>query len=70
MINKEDAIKIAAEKVKKDGIINLEGRDQLVVDEGNAWHITFPLAEESIGGEPHIIIDKETGYIIKSYYTQ
>ncbi len=70
-ISKSDAVKLAEQRVQADGVMSLDGRTTEVKEEGNDWHISFPLSSTKvIGGEPHVLIDKASGAITRVYYTQ
>jgi hypothetical protein len=70
-ITREQAITIATQAVVDDGVMSLDGRDTVVVEEADSWHIYFPYSShELLGGEPHVLVDKTTGEVIDLYYTQ
>ena len=69
-ISRENAIKIAEERVEADNVMSLAGRTPVVVDEEGRWHVYFLLPPEELGGEPHVLIDKKKGTIIEVYYTE
>ena len=71
-ITKDEAVVIAKDKVVSDAIMTLTDRDEVVVDEGANWHISFPLKAslDTLGGEPHIKVSKADGTIVETYYTQ
>jgi len=69
-ISRENAISLASARVQEDGVMSLENRTPVAIEEEGNWHIYFLLPEDMIGGEPHILIDKNTGKIIEVYYTQ
>jgi hypothetical protein len=70
-ISRDQAIKIAIQRVQADGIMSLDGRSTAVIEEPNSWHISFPISAPNMrGGEPHVIIDKASGAITRVYYTQ
>ena len=70
-ISREKAIAIAIQRVKEDGVMSLAGRDTNAVEEADSWHICFPYtSHEVLGGEPHVLVDKLSGKVIRIYYTQ
>ncbi len=70
-ISSDDAIAIALTRVEADGAMTLEGRETVVEDDGENWHVLFPLLDPNVrGGEPHVFISKEDGSITDVYYTQ
>jgi hypothetical protein len=70
-ISREQAITIATQAVEADGVMSLDGRDTVAVEETDSWHIYFPYtSHELLGGEPHVLVNKSTGAVIDLYYTQ
>ena len=70
-ISRDDAIKLATQRVKANGVMSLSGRDTAVTEEPSYWHVYFPFSSpEVLGGEPHVFVDKFSGAIIQVYYTQ
>ena len=70
-ITSDAAVDLAKQRVQKDGVMSLDGRETSVIDEPTQWHISFPISAPMWrGGEPHVIIDKASGAIINVYYTQ
>lgn len=72
----DDAITRAQERIADEGYVSVDygERDTSVVEEGGAWHISFPLKIDTtiykIGGEPHVLISKSDGEILSVYYTR
>jgi len=71
-ITQSEAVQIAKDKVIADAVMTLVDRDEVVVDEGAVWHVSFPFKEslEMLGGEPHVKVSKADGLVIETYYTQ
>lgn len=70
-ITSDQAIKIAEERVKSDGVMSMDGRFPVAKSEKDNWHVSFPISLPFVlGGEPHVIVDKASGKIIEVYYTQ
>ena len=73
-ITKDMAFTKAIVRVKTDSImvIDLKLRDQEITSEGKNWHVSFPYKPISNmrGGEPHVLVDKKTGKIVKVFYTR
>jgi hypothetical protein len=71
-ISQAEAITIAKDKVVADAVMTLADRDEIVVDEGTVWHVSFPFTAslDMVGGEPHVKISKADGTIVSTYYTQ
>jgi poly-D-alanine transfer protein DltD len=70
-ITSEEAITIATQAVNDDGIMSLDGRDTVAVEEATYWHIYFPYtSHELLGGEPHVLVNNSNGTVIDLYYTQ
>ncbi len=70
-ISSNDAVTLAKQKVQTDGVMSLDGRNTVVKEEQDYWHISFPISSPKIiGGEPHVLIDKASGAITEVYYTQ
>lgn len=68
-----EAIVVAKSSVTGAGLmINFDDRDEVAVDEGENWHVYFPLKEalDQLGGEPHVIVTKADGTVADIYYTQ
>lgn len=69
--SRDDAIKIAVDRVEADGVISLENRETVVEDEGDTWHVLFPRSDTGVrGGEPNVFVSKEDGSITDVFYTQ
>jgi hypothetical protein len=70
-ISREQAITIATQEVVDDGVMSLDGRDTVVVEEATYWHISFPYSSPlTRGGEPHVLVNKTTGNVTNIYYTE
>lgn len=72
-ISEAKAIEVAKSRVISAGVMtNLDDRDEVTVDEGANWHVYFPLKEalDVLGGEPHVIVAKTDGTVVRIYYTQ
>jgi hypothetical protein len=68
-ISREQAVEIAMDAVREDEAdFDFTATYTVVVDEGAAWHVAFPRrASGSVGGEPHVVIDKGSGDVLQSY---
>lgn len=70
-VTEAQAIEIAKSRVVSDGVMQLEGRRDVVRDEAAIWHVTFPETDlDVLGGAPHVLVEKATGSIIGVYYDQ
>jgi len=73
-ITKDMAFTKAIERIKTDSImvIDLKLRDQEITSEGKNWHVSFPYKPISNmrGGEPHVLVEKKSGKIVKVFYTR
>ncbi len=71
-VDQARAIEIAKARVLADGVMTLDQRDVVAVDEGTAWHISFPYAASAnrLGGEPHVRVAKKDGTVTDIRYTQ
>lgn len=69
--SQKDAIAVARQRVIGDGVMPLVDCRDVVMDEGDVWHVLFPTTDtEVLCGEPHVLVDKMDGTVVKVYYTQ
>jgi hypothetical protein len=70
-ITQEEATEIAMAAVREDEAdFDFTATYTVVVDEGAAFHVAFPARDpDTLGGEPHVIVDKATGDVLESYRT-
>lgn len=70
-VSEAEAIEIARTRIIADGKMPLTSRISDVEDGGAAWHVSFPSSlANPRGGEPHVIVNKSDGAIVRVYYTQ
>ena len=71
-ISSDSAIAIARERVVADGVMSLEAREPIVTEEGQLWHVRFLRKGTNLvaGGEPHVMVRKSDGAVVRVYYTQ
>ncbi len=71
-VDQARAIEIAKARVLTDGVMTLDQRDVVAVDEGAVWHISFPYSASAnrLGGEPHVRVAKKDGTVTDIRYTQ
>lgn len=71
-LSQDDAIEIARSEL--EGTFpeyDLSGREPNVLVKGENYEVSFPVLDEAVAtGEPHIVINRQTGEIVERFLTR